>query len=228
MGKRIMVLAEFEDSLNDPIGFWSKKNVSEVKNMLGESVARMISFDQQNPHHCYDLFTHTLYTVASIKKTAPVLLRIAAFFHDIGKPLVAMEKKGRLVFYDHAQKSCEIAFPLLKEMGYSDDEISEVCFYIKHHDDFISWVFPEEFNHENKYVVLITKENIQRHINKVLKKNADNFQPKKQNWKNLLELCYADVLAQADFVIQNGVIIDTKKHKISKIMALQNYLTWGE
>jgi tRNA nucleotidyltransferase (CCA-adding enzyme) len=186
----------------------------------------MVGYDQRNPHHCYDLFTHTLHTVAGIKETVPVLLRVAAFFHDIGKPLVAMEKQGRLVFYGHAQKSAEMASPILRKMGYNEDEIKEVCFYIKHHDDFISWVLPEEdYNHENKYFVPITKENMQRHISRVLKKiGADDFQPNLQNWKNLLDLCYADASAQAEVVVQNGTIIDTKVHKLSKIKALQNCL----
>ena len=50
----------------------------------------MVAFDQRNPHHCYDLFLHTMHTVAGIKETAPALLRVAAFFHDIGKPIVAV------------------------------------------------------------------------------------------------------------------------------------------
>lgn len=96
-----MKRAEFEDSLCDSIDFWGKKSINDVKNMLGDSVARMVNFQQRNPHHCYDLFTHSLYTVADIKDTAPALLRVAAFFHDIGKPSVVMGKQERLVFYGH-------------------------------------------------------------------------------------------------------------------------------
>lgn len=198
----------------------------DIAYFLGPDVKRMVGYDQRNPHHSYDLFTHTLHTVAGIKETAPALLRVAAFFHDIGKPFVAMEKQGRLVFYGHAQKSAEIASPILKEMGYSDAEVREICFYIKHHDDFISWVLPEEeYNYENKYLVPITKENMQKHIKKVLKKiDVEDFQPNKQSWENLLELCYADASAQADVVIQNVTIIDTREHKLSKIKALKNCL----
>lgn len=221
-----MMREQFEHSLINPLLFWSLKTKDEVSVLIGETAAVMISFDQLNPHHCYNLFLHTLHTVAGIKKTAPALLRAAAFFHDIGKPIVAMEKQGRLVFYGHAQKSAKVACPILKKMGYSDAEIKEICFYIKHHDDFISWVLPEdEYNRENKYLVPITKENMQKHIEKVLKKiEVDDFQPNKQSWENLLELCYADASAQANVVIQNGTIIDTKEHKLSKIKALKNCL----
>lgn len=217
---------QFEHSLINPLLFWSSKTKDELSVLIGEASAVIVSFDQRNPHHCYDLFLHTLHTVANIKETAPALLRVAAFFHDIGKPSVAMEKQGRLVFYGHAQKSADVAYPILKEMGYSDAEINEICFYIKHHDDFISWVLPEEeYNHENKYFVPITKECMQKHIEKVLKKiDVTDLRPDIQSWKYLLELCYADASAQADVVIQNGAIIDTKEHKLRKIKALKNCL----
>lgn len=45
---------------------------------LGPDVIRMRGYDQRNPHHCYDLFTHSVVTVSGIKDTAPVLLRVAA------------------------------------------------------------------------------------------------------------------------------------------------------
>lgn len=221
-----MMREQFDDSLQNPISFWASKTKDEVNVLLEDGASAMVAFNQRNPHHCYDLFTHSLYTVSGIKETSSALLRVAAFFHDVGKPVVALEKQGRLVFYGHAQKSAEMVLPLLKEIGYIDDEIKEIYFYIKHHDDFISWVLPEEeYDHGNKYFVPITEKNLQRHIEKVKKKNNDDdFQPDIQSWKNLLELCYADASAQSNVVVQNGIVIDTKEHKLKKIRALQKCL----
>lgn len=102
-----------------------------------------------------------------MSKEAPISLRIAAFFHDIGKPYVAQEKQGRLVFYGHAAKSAEITIKILKNLGYSDQEVNRICFYIRHHDDFISWALPtESYDHENPYLVEITTENVATHIEK--------------------------------------------------------------
>lgn len=198
----------------------------EVELFLGDDVARMIGYNQRNPHHCYDLFTHSLFTVASIKETAPVLLRVAAFFHDIGKPIVAMEKQGRLVFYGHAQKSAEISVPILADLGYNTGEIDEICFYIAHHDDFISWVLPDEkYDKENKFLVAITPENFRKHITKVIEKSVEkSFCPQKRNWQLLLQLCYADVSAQAEVVIQNGIVVDNKAHKLCKVKTLSDIL----
>lgn len=217
---------EFEITLSDPLPFWLSKFKDEVCNLIDPKVGDMVGFDQRNSHHCYDLFKHSLHTVDGIVNTAPVLLRVAAFFHDIGKPVAAMEKQGRFVFYGHAQKSADMVPMMLKKMGYTAEEIKEICFYIKHHDDFISWVLPEEeYNHANKYMVQITEENMHRHINKMNKKCAEHgFRPNKYSWMNLLELCYADVSAQADVVVQNGIIVDTREHKMKKINALQECL----
>lgn len=112
----------FEESLSNPLLYWSGKSKDEIKSLLGEDSSAMVAFDQRNPHHYYDLFMHSLHTVDALDKKASINLRIAAFFHDVGKPQAAMGKQGRLVFYGHAAKSVEIADPILEQIGYSPDE----------------------------------------------------------------------------------------------------------
>ena len=70
-----------------------------------------------------------------------IKMRVAAFFHDIGKPDVASfnSKTGQQVFYGHAQHSADVAKPVLERLGYSEEEIAQLSFYIAHHDDFISY-----------------------------------------------------------------------------------------
>ena len=120
----------FEDSLIQPLQFWGMKNKNEVSALLGEEVAQMVNYDQRNPHHRFDLFLHTLHTVQFVGSNSPTPLLVAAFFHDIGKPYVAKEKQGRLVFYGHAQKSAEIARQLLRSLGYTRVQTDHICFYI--------------------------------------------------------------------------------------------------
>ena len=157
---------DFENSLQEPLPFWQSKSREEVCDLLGNTVAQMVGFAQNNPHHCYDLFLHTLHTVDEIRPSYSTILRVAAFFHDIGKPSVAFEKQGRLVFYGHAKKSAEFAAPILVKLGYSSQDVDLICFYISHHDDFISWVLPtEEYNRQNPYLKEITLENVKAPAN---------------------------------------------------------------
>ncbi|MCD8146239.1 MAG: HD domain-containing protein [Clostridiales bacterium] len=216
----------FEDSLLQPLQFWNTKSKTEVTALLGEETARMVNYEQRNPHHCYDLFLHTLYTVQFIDDSAPAALRIAAFFHDIGKPYVAHEKQGRLVFYGHAKKSAEIARPLLSRLGYEQLYVDSICFYISHHDDFISWVLPTEpYDRKNPYLIEITAKNVAAHIEKTAVENRSLPDVKSYElWFNLLLLCQADASAQAEYVYRDGVVIDSREHKIRKVKAIQSTL----
>ena len=209
---------EFENSLREPLSFWQNKSRDEVRDLLGNAVAQMIGFAQNNPHHCYDLFLHTLHAVDEIGSSYPTVLRTAAFFHDIGKPCVAFEKQGRTVFYGHAQESAQIAAPILAELGYSAREIELICFYITHHDDFISWILPaEKGDRQNPYQKEITLKNVGAHLKKVMRENAlFEADDAKCVWLNLMELCRADASAQAEFVYKNGTLIDSRAHKMQK------------
>jgi len=150
----------FEESLlrEDVVEYYLSKTPEELEAELGPEVARMVGFEQKNSHHCYDLWEHTLRTVEGISPEGLTpeqfkKLRVAAFFHDIGKPDVSKfnEKTGQQVFYGHAMHSVDVAKTVLEQLGYSSDEIEQLSFYIGHHDDFISYkskTAPWMKNHE--------------------------------------------------------------------------------
>lgn len=216
----------FEESLIQPLQFWGMKSKNEVRALLGEEAAQMMDYDQRNPHHCYDLFLHVLHTVQFVGSNTPTPLLVAAFFHDIGKPYVAQEKQGRLVFYGHAQKSAEIARLLLHSLGYTTSQTDHICFYISHHDDFISWVLPtESYDRENPYLIEITVDNVASHIEKVAAGNESLPNIKSYKfWLDLLLLCQADASAQAEFVYRDGVLVDSREHKLKKVDSIRTAL----
>ena len=128
----------------DFLEYMSSLTKEQVDSLLGEKFSRMVGFDQNNVHHCYDLWGHTIHTVASLDVQGLSVekannIKIAALYHDIGKPDVVMEKNGKNVFYGHAKRSEEIAREELSDVGLSPDDIDKISFYIAHHDDFISY-----------------------------------------------------------------------------------------
>lgn len=151
---------QFEDALiqDDVVEYFKSKSPEELTEMLGPEVARMVGFEQKNSHHMYDLWEHTLHTVESVSPEGLTpeqfkKLRIAAFFHDIGKPEVSSfnPKTGQQVFYGHAHHSVDVAKPILEKLGYSKENIQQIGFFIGHHDDFISYkstLAPFMKNHE--------------------------------------------------------------------------------
>ena len=222
----MMDKAAFERSLEAPLAFWDTKTAREVEELVGAPAAAMVGFEQHNPHHCYPLFQHVLHTVAGLPRDAPPELRAAAFFHDVGKPRCAMWKQGRLVFYGHAAKSVDLARPALAALGYSEGEQALICFYIRHHDDFIPYVLPSEaVGKKNPYLRPITEETVRAYL-AGMAGSADLFSGHclRDGVLRLLDLCCADVSAQSELVYQGGKRIDSREHKLEKLRLIRSLL----
>lgn len=89
-------------------------------------------FEQKNPHHIYDVLGHI---AAAVDATAPVKdLRLAAFFHDIGKPgCFTTDEKGTGHFYDHARLSAEITEKVMKRLRFDNETTEKVTSLVKYH-----------------------------------------------------------------------------------------------
>lgn len=218
---------EFERSLVDVMEYWGGMTRPEVYDLMGREVADMVGFDQRNPHHCYDLFNHSLAAVHGISGNSDVYLAIAAFLHDVGKPEVAIEKNGRLVFYGHSAVSSAIAARVLRRMGYSREEMELIRFYVAHHDDFISYALPMETGGDtNPYLTVINEGNIRRYVSMVTRKHRGLVEKHGVGtiMMNLLDLCMSDIRAQAEFVYMNDMLVDSRGHKLIKIEAIRTLL----
>ena len=103
---------------------------------------RCVGYNQNNPYHCMTLDKHMQAVEDSVDNaTESEWLSCAAALHDIGKPVVAFTDKetGYTRFFGHAAKSADIARDLLLEAGCTDTFTYVVTWYIRHHDDFISF-----------------------------------------------------------------------------------------
>ena len=91
-----------------------------------------LGFQQHNPHHAYDVFTHTAHVVAGTPTDLP--LRWTALLHDVGKPACfTLDGNGRGHFYGHAQVSARIADEILRRLKAPTALREEVTFLIGHH-----------------------------------------------------------------------------------------------
>lgn len=106
----------------------------EVIAVIIPEIKPMFNFKQNNPHHKYDVWTHTL--KAFENTPASELHRISVLFHDIGKPFVkTTDKKGTDHFKLHQQKSADLAKVILNRFCYPSSFISDVLLLIKYHDE---------------------------------------------------------------------------------------------
>jgi len=96
-------------------GNWADRVLSHYINILGVVIPEILpmkGFQQHNPHHSYDVWEHT---VRVVMNTPPQRgLRLAALFHDSGKPdAFVMDAEGIGHFYGHQKISRDIAHNVL-------------------------------------------------------------------------------------------------------------------
>ena len=112
----------------------------------------MFDLDQKNSYHVYDVWEHTLHVISHIP--AEPLLKLTAFFHDIGKPpTMTVVPNDKYVpgsenadsanhgstfpewghFYGHEAAGAEITGKVLRRLKYDNATRDTVCTVIDAH-----------------------------------------------------------------------------------------------
>ncbi len=91
----------------------------------------------QNQAHAYDVWEHLLRTVQhSADKGFGLEIRLAALFHDIGKPKtkrVTRENGGEPTFYGHDVVGEKITRKILEDLKFSREIIEKVAKFVRWH-----------------------------------------------------------------------------------------------
>lgn len=94
---------------------------------------RTMETPQNNPHHCYNVGEHTLEALRNIE--ADKTLRLAALFHDFGKPQThTTDADGIDHFHGHAKISAELANNIMHRLKFDNDTLNKVKVYVRYHD----------------------------------------------------------------------------------------------
>lgn len=108
-------------------------NYKDVIAVFIPEIKPMFGFEQHNPHHVYDVWQHTVKSVACVKNER--ILRLTAFFHDIGKPKTfTVDSGGKGHFHGHPEVSDRMADDILKRLKTDNNTIATVRLLIKLHD----------------------------------------------------------------------------------------------
>lgn len=87
---------------------------------------------EQNDFHTETVFEHTL----SVVENCPpdLKLRLAAFFHDLGKPhTLSIDEQGRRHFYEHERLSTDTVNQVMPRLRYSNDLTKSVATVVRYH-----------------------------------------------------------------------------------------------
>ena len=83
-----------------------------------------LALEQDPIHRHKDVLAHTIAVTA---KTRPDrVLRLAALFHDIGKPATRSYERGKVTFHHHEAVGAKITRRRLGALGYSSEVVADV------------------------------------------------------------------------------------------------------
>lgn len=135
----------------------------------------MMAQPQNTPYHCYNVGEHTIEVIRNIR--ADRVLRLAALFHDIGKPAAhTIKENGLDSFQGHPKIGADMTRERMRNWKFDNDTIQLVSLLIEYHDV------------RNAY----SKKSVRRLMSKV---GAENM-------PLLLELQRADTMGKAPGTIE--------------------------
>jgi len=109
-----------------------KNNEDQIFKLIPE-LSMCKNFNQNNVWHVYDVFEHILHVVDGVPNN--IVLRIAALFHDVGKPFVYKEdENGVGHFFGHWDKSNEIFCKFALKYEIEENTKNTISNLILYHD----------------------------------------------------------------------------------------------
>ena len=146
------------------------KVLREFPDVIGvfiPEILPLVGFDQRNPHHCYDIWEHTIHSVEAADRD--VVLRMTMLLHDIGKPACfTQDERGIGHFYGHPAVSWAMAAEILRRLRFGNDQKAAILTLVEQHDR----VFPRTEKGIRRALRLLGEENLRRLL---AVKRADNL-----------------------------------------------------
>ncbi|MGH9164873.1 MAG: CCA tRNA nucleotidyltransferase [Acidimicrobiales bacterium] len=111
------------------LGLWFLVNTGLAGEFLPELPA--LALEQDPVHHHKDVLAHT---VAVVEKTRPDrIVRLAALFHDVGKPKTRAFGPGGVSFHHHEVVGARITRDRMRALHYANDDVTAVVRLVELH-----------------------------------------------------------------------------------------------
>lgn len=165
----------------------------DVFSLFIPELKAMFDFPQNNPYHDYDVYGHTIHAVEHCESD-DLTVRLAVFFHDIGKPHSYQDgEDGIRHFKGHGKISAEITDNIMKRLRFDNETRNNVIELVYYHD--------ATFEVGKKYV--------KRWLNKI----------GEEQFRRLLEVRKADILGQKpDFEQSRIDKVDNIKQILEEVL----------
>ncbi len=88
----------------------------------------------QNKNHIFDIYDHSVHSLeAAVKNNFNFSVRLAALFHDIGKPEVKQGEGYSSTFYNHDIVGAKFTKQILRRLKFPGDVVEKVTMLIRNH-----------------------------------------------------------------------------------------------
>jgi len=118
---------------------------------------------EQNKHHIYDVYEHSLRSLDfAAKKGFNKYVRLAALFHDIGKPRTKRGEGPNSTFYNHEIVGAKMTAQILNRLRFPKKDIEKVVKLVRYHLFYYN-------------VGEVTESSVRRLLRKVGKENIEEL-----------------------------------------------------
>lgn len=117
----------------------------------------------QNLHHIYSVWEHNLRSLDyAVKKNYSLEIRLAALFHDVGKPQTKAGEGKHSTFYNHEIVGAKIAAQIMDRLKFSKEIAEHVVHLVRYHLFYYN-------------VGEVTEAGVRRFLARVGPENVDDF-----------------------------------------------------
>ena len=117
-------------------GRWAQRTLLKYNDIIGAALPELVPMfgcTQDNPHHCYDVWGHTVRAVGQVPSEP--CLRWAMLLHDSGKPACkTVDEQGIGHFRGHPRASLALSRKLLPWLRFSSADTERILLLVERHD----------------------------------------------------------------------------------------------
>lgn len=194
--------------MTEPLDYLETLKKRDLLEAILPEVAALIGLEQASLYHREDAFTHTCNVVYALPSDVSVECRLAAVFHDIGKPAAGIfdGEKGVWHFYGHEQISRKLFARICRRYNWEN-----VLFDVER----VEWLIGNHMKIGQEWSGI---RNPHKVIEKLFYRTKDSHEEIPMSYRNdLLELRKADIQGS---VPANGEILLEQERNFSRVCLL--------
>ena len=105
-----------------------------ILEFISLNLQKMVGVDQNKQAHKYDVWEHCLRSLQhAADKNYSFEIRVAALFHDIGKPATKRTTNGKSTYYNHEMVGANVTRETLQDLRFSRETLKKVVLLVRSH-----------------------------------------------------------------------------------------------